>query len=90
MLSTAQVFQYRYVIVNIHMDDFSQLMDGVGSAMASSLLYMKLVLLWTNQRYDAFTEYYESRLLWNILQKSELSYRHLSQSLIKINKSQSR
>lgn len=52
MLSMAQVFQYRYVIVNIHMDDFSQFMDGVSSAMASSLLYIKLVLLWTNQRYD--------------------------------------
>ncbi|EFN71823.1 Putative odorant receptor 13a [Camponotus floridanus] len=50
MLSTAQVFQYRYVIVNIHMDDFSELMDGIGSAMASSLLYIKLVLLWSNQR----------------------------------------
>ncbi|CAL1674360.1 unnamed protein product [Lasius platythorax] len=50
MLSTAQVFQYGYVIVNIHMDDFSQFMDGVSSAMASSLLYIKLVLLWTNQR----------------------------------------
>lgn len=56
MLSTAQVFQYRYVIVNIHMDDFSELMDGIGSAMASSLLYIKLVLLWFNQRYDAFTQ----------------------------------
>ncbi|KAF3054419.1 Odorant receptor 112 [Nylanderia fulva] len=50
MLSTAQVCQYGYVVVNIHMDDFSQFMDGVSSAMASSLLYIKLVLLWTNQR----------------------------------------
>ncbi|GAB1863051.1 Odorant receptor [Camponotus japonicus] len=50
MLSTAQVFQYRYVIVNIYMDDFSELMDGISSAMASSLLYIKLVLLWSNQR----------------------------------------
>ncbi|XP_020289085.1 putative odorant receptor 92a [Pseudomyrmex gracilis] len=50
MLSTAQVFQYGYVIVNIHSDDFSQFMDGVSSAMASSLLYIKLVILWLNQR----------------------------------------
>ncbi|XP_067205422.1 uncharacterized protein [Linepithema humile] len=50
MLSTAQVFQYRYVLVNIGMDDFSQFMDGVSSAMASSLLYIKLVILWVNQR----------------------------------------
>ncbi|XP_012063339.1 PREDICTED: uncharacterized protein LOC105626656, partial [Atta cephalotes] len=50
MLSMAQVFQYRYVIINIHMDDFSQYMDGVSSAMASTLLYIKLVILWTHQR----------------------------------------
>ncbi|XP_025073093.1 odorant receptor 22c-like [Pogonomyrmex barbatus] len=50
MLSMAQVFQYRYVVVNIHMDDFSQYMDGVSSAMASSLLYIKLVILWSHQR----------------------------------------
>ncbi|XP_018348683.1 PREDICTED: uncharacterized protein LOC108752379 [Trachymyrmex septentrionalis] len=50
MLSMAQVFQYRYVIMNIHMDDFSQYMDGVSSAMASTLLYIKLVILWTHQR----------------------------------------
>ncbi|XP_011631793.1 uncharacterized protein LOC105423657, partial [Pogonomyrmex barbatus] len=50
MLSMAQTFQYRYVVVNIHMDDFSQYMDGVSSAMASSLFYIKLVILWTHQR----------------------------------------
>jgi len=50
MLSTAQIFQYRYVLVNIGMDDFSQFMDGVSSALASSLLYIKLVTLWINQR----------------------------------------
>ncbi|XP_012061505.1 PREDICTED: odorant receptor 30a-like [Atta cephalotes] len=50
MLSMAQVFQYGYVIMNIHMDDFSEYMDGVSSAMTSSLLYIKLVILWTNQR----------------------------------------
>ncbi|XP_011065204.1 PREDICTED: odorant receptor 22c-like [Acromyrmex echinatior] len=50
VLSTAQVFQYGYVIMNIYMDDFSEYMDGVSSAMTSSLLYIKLVILWTNQR----------------------------------------
>lgn len=49
-LSTAQACQYGYVIVNIHMDDFSEFMDGVGSAMASTLLYIKFVTLWTHQR----------------------------------------
>ncbi|XP_020289102.1 odorant receptor 13a-like [Pseudomyrmex gracilis] len=50
VFSTMQVFQYRYVIVNVHTDDFSQFMDGVSSALASSLLYIKLVILWVNQR----------------------------------------
>ncbi|XP_024870425.1 odorant receptor 22c-like [Temnothorax curvispinosus] len=49
-LSTAQVFQYRYVVMNIHMDDFSEYMDGVSSAMTSSLLYIKLIILWIYQR----------------------------------------
>jgi len=74
MLSTAQVFQYRYVIVNIHMDDFSELMDGIGSAMASSLLYIKLVLLWSNQRYNAFTKYYTNLACYRIHYKKLISF----------------
>lgn len=49
-LSTAQVFQYRYVIVNVDTDNFSEYMDGVSSAMASSLLFIKLAILWKNQK----------------------------------------
>ncbi|XP_071568908.1 odorant receptor 22c-like [Temnothorax nylanderi] len=49
-LSTAQVFQYRYVVMNIHIDDFSKYMDGVSSAMVSSLFYIKLIILWIYQR----------------------------------------
>ncbi|XP_032669890.1 odorant receptor 67c-like [Odontomachus brunneus] len=49
-LSTAQVFQYNYVVVNSDTDNFSEFMDGLGSAMASSLLFIKLGLLWINQR----------------------------------------
>ncbi|XP_071569015.1 odorant receptor 22c-like [Temnothorax nylanderi] len=49
-LSMAQVFQYRYVVMNIHMDDFSKYMDGVSSAMTSSLFYIKLIILWIYQR----------------------------------------
>ncbi|XP_026823994.1 uncharacterized protein LOC113561623 [Ooceraea biroi] len=61
MLSTAQVFQYRYVVVNIHMDDFSQFMDGVSSAMASSLLFIKLIILWINQRVLCYRKYRKLR-----------------------------
>lgn len=49
MLTTAQIFQYRYV-ANSNTDDFSDFMDGVSSALASSLLYIKLIILWINQR----------------------------------------
>ncbi|XP_011148049.3 odorant receptor 4 isoform X2 [Harpegnathos saltator] len=49
-LSTAQVFQYGYVVVNSDTDNFSEFMDGVSSAMASSLLFIKLIILWINQR----------------------------------------
>ncbi|XP_071568978.1 odorant receptor 13a-like [Temnothorax nylanderi] len=49
-LSTAQVFQYRYVVMNFHVDDFSDYMDGVSCAMTSSLLYIKLIILWFYQR----------------------------------------
>ncbi|XP_024871224.1 uncharacterized protein LOC112454203 isoform X2 [Temnothorax curvispinosus] len=49
-LSTAQVFQYRYVVMNFHVDDFAEYMDGVSCTMSSSLLYIKLVILWFYQR----------------------------------------
>ncbi|KAL0134019.1 hypothetical protein PUN28_001132 [Cardiocondyla obscurior] len=49
-LSIAQTFQYRYCVLNIHTDDFSSYMDGLSSAMAYSLLCIKLIILWTHQR----------------------------------------
>lgn len=49
-LSTAQICQYRYLIANIHIDDFSEFVDAVSNAMASTLLYIKFVTLWTHQR----------------------------------------
>lgn len=38
-MSTAQVFEYRFVVVNVHMDNFSEYIDGVSNAMVSSLFY---------------------------------------------------
>ncbi|XP_067206892.1 odorant receptor 13a-like [Linepithema humile] len=78
ILGMAQVFQYRYVMVNIGMDDFSQFMDGVSSALAWSLFYIKLVILWINQRIffdllqmmdadwrDYTARHYNSRIMTN-------------------------
>ncbi|XP_014480015.1 PREDICTED: odorant receptor 4-like [Dinoponera quadriceps] len=48
-LGTAQVFQYGYVVYS-DPDSFSEFMDGVSSAMAHSLLFIKLIILWVNQR----------------------------------------
>ncbi|XP_032669907.1 odorant receptor 22c-like [Odontomachus brunneus] len=54
-LGTAQIFQYGYVVVNSDSDNFSEFMDGVSSAMAHSLLYIKLIILWINQRLGVLT-----------------------------------
>ncbi|KAL6254504.1 hypothetical protein P5V15_014557 [Pogonomyrmex californicus] len=50
MLSTVQFFQYHYVAVHYYTDSFSNFMDGVSSAMTYSLLFIKLGILWVNQR----------------------------------------
>ncbi|XP_020289082.1 odorant receptor 13a-like [Pseudomyrmex gracilis] len=75
--STIQIFQYRYLIMNIH-TDFSQFMDGVSNVLACSLLYIKVVILWVNQRIffdllqmmtadwqDYNSNHYSSRVLTN-------------------------
>ncbi|XP_019699278.1 odorant receptor 22c-like [Harpegnathos saltator] len=49
-MTTAQVFQYGYIIVNSDTDNFSEFMDGVSSAMTHSLFFIKLIILWINQR----------------------------------------
>jgi len=53
MLSTAQVFQYWHVVINIHMDDYiygrirtPSNIYAVSSIMRYSLLYIKFVILW--------------------------------------------
>lgn len=50
LLSAAQIFQYRYVLINYYTDSFSNFMDGISSTMAYSLLFMKLAILWINER----------------------------------------
>lgn len=50
LLSAAQIFQYRYLLINYRTDSFSNFMDGMSSAMTYSLLFMKLAILWINER----------------------------------------
>ncbi|XP_020289080.1 putative odorant receptor 92a [Pseudomyrmex gracilis] len=49
-LIVTHVFQYRYLIINVHADNISQFMDGMSSTLASTLLFIKLVILWVKQR----------------------------------------
>ncbi|XP_019699280.1 odorant receptor 24a-like [Harpegnathos saltator] len=50
LLGTAQVLQYQYLLIHYHSDNFSDFMDGMSSAMAYTLLFIKLTILWANQR----------------------------------------
>ncbi|XP_014480019.1 PREDICTED: odorant receptor 67c-like [Dinoponera quadriceps] len=48
-MGTAQVFQYTYVINN-KPASFSEFMDGVSNTVTHSLILIKLIVLWVNQR----------------------------------------
>ncbi|XP_014480016.1 PREDICTED: odorant receptor 4-like [Dinoponera quadriceps] len=48
-LGTAQIFQYGFVIYNKR-DNFPEFIDGLSSALANSLFFIKLIILWVNQR----------------------------------------
>ncbi|XP_014480014.1 PREDICTED: putative odorant receptor 92a [Dinoponera quadriceps] len=48
-LGTAQICQYGFVIYSDR-DNFPEFMDGLSSALANSLLFTKLIILWVNQR----------------------------------------
>ncbi|XP_011148020.3 odorant receptor 24a-like isoform X2 [Harpegnathos saltator] len=50
MLGTVQVLQYQYLLIHYHSDNFSDFMDGMSSTMAYTLLFIKLTILWANQR----------------------------------------
>lgn len=50
MLGTVQVLQYQYLVIHYHSNNFSDFMDGVSSAMAYTLFFIKLAILWANQR----------------------------------------
>jgi len=52
VLVTGQYFQYCYIITNIYSADLSDLMDGLSATLAFSLLSIKFVIFWLNQRYD--------------------------------------
>lgn len=47
----AQIFQYRHVVLHCNSEDLAQLMDGLSATLSYSLLFVKLIVFWTKQRY---------------------------------------
>lgn len=47
----AQIFQYHYVVLHLNSEDLSRLMDGLSATLSYSLLFVKLIVFWTKQRY---------------------------------------
>ncbi|XP_072750601.1 odorant receptor 82a-like isoform X1 [Anoplolepis gracilipes] len=47
----AQIFQYRHVVLHCNSEDLEQLMDGLSATLSYSLLFVKLIVFWTKQRY---------------------------------------
>ncbi|XP_029662652.1 odorant receptor 13a-like [Formica exsecta] len=47
---TAQIFQYRHVVLHCNSEDLEQLMDGLSETLSYSLLFVKLIVFWTKQR----------------------------------------
>lgn len=50
LLIFAQIFQYAYFIVHLHTDDLPDLMDNLSCCLTHSLLFIKLIIFWTNQQ----------------------------------------
>lgn len=51
----AQIFQYRHMAVHLNSEDISQLMDGLSATLSYTLLFVKLIVFWTKQRYVVAT-----------------------------------
>lgn len=49
-LGLAQTFQFRYIIACAQTNDFLNLVDSVSTTLPYSLLSLKLIILWLNQR----------------------------------------
>lgn len=49
-LGIAQTFQFRYILGCVKANDFLNLVDSVSTTLPYSLLCVKLIILWLNQR----------------------------------------
>ncbi|GAB1863026.1 Odorant receptor [Camponotus japonicus] len=49
-LGLAQMFQFRYIVVCIKTNNFLDLVDSISTTLPYSLLCLKLIILWLNQR----------------------------------------
>ncbi|EFN71830.1 Odorant receptor 2a [Camponotus floridanus] len=67
-LGLAQTFQFRYIVACIKTNNFLDLVDSISTTLPYSLLCLKLIILWLNQR-----------LLWSIVMGTGLifQYRYL-------------
>lgn len=50
LLIVTQVFQYTYFVLHFHTDDLADLMDNLSCSLAYTLLFIKLIIFWINQR----------------------------------------
>ncbi|XP_011148047.1 odorant receptor 4-like isoform X2 [Harpegnathos saltator] len=50
LLIVTQVFQYAYFVVHLRTDDLPDLMDSLSCALAYTLLLIKLIIFWVNER----------------------------------------
>ncbi|XP_070150954.1 odorant receptor 10-like [Polyergus mexicanus] len=49
-LSLAQIFQFKFIVTCIKTNNFPNLVDSVSTSLPYSLLCLKLIILWLNQR----------------------------------------
>lgn len=49
-LIVTQIFQYAYFILHFYTDDLPDLMENLSCSLPYTLLFIKLVVFWTNQR----------------------------------------
>lgn len=77
----AQIFQYRHVVLHCNSEDLEQLMDGLSATLSYSLLFVKLIVFWTKQRYVVATR--RTRILTtNVVQIERTLARSNSHALV--------
>jgi len=50
MLVIEQVFQYRYIVMNFRLIEFSEIMNILSSTLTYTIFLIKLIIFWYKQR----------------------------------------